>query len=79
LKASLSTWGGALSVTPSRQQGIAFGFYNGALGVGALIASIGFGDLYQRFSPAIAFATAAALAGVAAVLLLFVPTTRTRD
>jgi MFS family permease len=57
-------------LTPSTQQGTAFGVYNAALGIGALIASIAFGYLYQRFSPAIAFGTGAALAGLAAVLLL---------
>jgi MFS family permease len=59
-------------LTPSRQQGTAFGLYNAALGVGALIASIAFGYLYQRFGPATAFGSGAALAGLAAVLLLIV-------
>jgi MFS family permease len=63
-------------LTPSKQQGTAFGLYNAALGIGALIASIGFGYLYQRFGPSIAFSTGAALAGLAALLLSIVPTTR---
>jgi MFS family permease len=61
-------------LTPAGRQGAAFGFYNAALGVGALIASIGFGYLYERFGPAVAFGTGSALAAVAAVLLLMLPT-----
>ena len=61
-------------LTPARRHGTAFGFYNGALGVGTLTASVLFGFLYERFSPATAFTTGAVLAGIAAVLLLIVPT-----
>jgi MFS family permease len=57
-------------LTTVAKQGTAFGIYNAVLGVGALIASVMFGVLYERFSPAAAFGTGAALAGVAAVLLL---------
>ena len=57
-------------LTPVATQGTAFGIYNAVLGVGALIASVMFGLLYERFSPAVAFGTGAGLAGVAAVLLL---------
>ena len=63
-------------LTPAQRHGTAFGVYNGALGAGALTASVVFGVLYERFSPAIAFSTGAGLAGVAAVLLLFIPTGR---
>jgi predicted MFS family arabinose efflux permease len=42
--------------------------------VGALIASVLFGYLYEHFGSSTAFTTGAALAGVAAVMLLFVPT-----
>lgn len=63
-------------LTPATRSGTAFGLYNAALGVGALIASIGFGLLYQRFGPSTAFSTGAALAGVAAVLLLITSTDR---
>jgi MFS family permease len=58
-------------LTTVAEQGTAFGIYNAVLGVGVLIASVMFGVLYERFSPATAFGTGAALAGVAAVLLLF--------
>ena len=56
-------------LTTVAKQGTAFGIYNAVLGVGALAASVMFGVLYERYSPAVAFATGAGLAGVAAVLL----------
>jgi MFS family permease len=61
-------------LAPSSARGTAFGFYNAALGLGALLASVVFGVLYDRYGHALAFGTGAALAGLAAVLLLFVPT-----
>ena len=61
-------------LTPAGRQGLAFGLYNAALGVGALLASIAFGVLYERFGPSIAFSTGAALAGTAAALLLTLQT-----
>lgn len=61
-------------LTPRGRQGTAFGYYNAAIGVGALIASVAFGFLYERFGPGVAFGTGSALAGVAAVLLLALPT-----
>ncbi len=60
-------------LTPPHRQGIAFGLYNGVLGVGMLIASIAFGVVYDRISPAAAFIMGAALSATAAVLLLLVP------
>ena len=57
-------------LTTVAKQGTAFGIYNAVLGVGALVASVMFGVLYERFSPAVAFGTGAGLAGVAAGLLL---------
>jgi MFS family permease len=63
-------------LTPSRRHGTAFGYYNAALGAGTLTASVVFGYLYEHFGPATAFTTGAALAGVAAVLLMVVPTHR---
>jgi len=61
---------------PDARRGTAFGWYNAALGVGALLASVIFGFLYDHFGHATAFTTGAVLAGVAAVLLLFVPSSR---
>ena len=60
-------------LTPALKHGTAFGWYNATLGVGALTASVVFGFLYERFSPATAFGTGAVLAAVAAVLLMWVP------
>jgi MFS family permease len=66
-------------LTPRDRRGAAFGVYNGTLGGGALIASILFGYLYEHFGSPVAFMTGAALAGVAAVLLLFIPTDTIKD
>jgi MFS family permease len=57
-------------LAPSRLHGAAFGLYNAALGIGALSASVIFGILYDRLSPAIAFITGASLAAIAVILLL---------
>jgi MFS family permease len=62
-------------LTPAQRHGTAFGVYNAALGLGTLAASVLFGFLYERVSPATAFTAGAALAGIAAMLLLTVPTT----
>ena len=59
-------------LTPARQQGTSFGLYYGVLGVGMLVASIAFGLVYDRVSPAAAFIMGAALSAAAAVLLLVV-------
>ena len=64
-------------LTPAASQGTAFGYYNATLGAGALIASITFGFLYERFGASVAFGTGAGLAALAAVLLLFVGEPRT--
>jgi MFS family permease len=61
-------------LAPVDRRGSAFGFYNAALGVGALLASVVFGVLYERFGHGVAFGTGAALAALAAVLLLLVRT-----
>jgi MFS family permease len=66
-------------LTPPDRRGAAFGLYNATIGTGALIASILFGYLYEHFSSSTAFTTGAVLAGVAAVMLVFVPTTPLRD
>jgi MFS family permease len=64
-------------LTPPHRQGTAFGLYYGVLGVGMLVASIAFGVVYDRVSPAAAFIMGAALSAVAAVLLLVVPLSNT--
>ncbi len=66
-------------LTPEGRRGAAFGMYNGTIGAGALVASILFGYLYEHFGSSTAFTAGAALAGVAAVLLLFIPTDTIKD
>lgn len=53
------------------ERGAAFGWYNCAIGIGALPASLVFGFIWQRFNPLSAFGFGAALAMLAAVLLFF--------
>jgi len=62
---------------PAGRRGTAFGWYNAALGVGALAASVVFGLLYERFGHAAAFTTGAVLAAAAAVLLVLLPADKT--
>jgi MFS family permease len=66
-------------LTPATRRGAAFGWYNAVTGVGALLASILFGELYEHFGAPVAFMTGAALAGGAAVLLLLIPTDTIKD
>ncbi len=61
-------------LTPSGRAGTAFGYYNAALGLGTLAASVVFGLVYERVSPSAAFSVGAALAFVAAALLAVTPT-----
>ena len=65
-------------LTPAARHGIAFGFYNAALGVGALAASVVFGLLYDLFGASTAFGTGSALATVAAILLMLIRTDKPR-
>ena len=58
-------------LAPQRSRGTAFGYYNAALGVGALLASLIFGLLWTRLSADAAFLTGAALAALATLLLYF--------
>lgn len=62
----------ALLVDISRpeERGSAFGWYNFAVGIGALPASLLFGFIWQGLGPRIAFGFGAGLAALAAVLLL---------
>jgi MFS family permease len=66
-------------LTPMERRGAAFGWYNAVTGIGALIASIVFGELYEHFGAPVAFMTGATLAGTAAVLLLLIPTDTIKD
>ncbi|MBM3884609.1 MAG: MFS transporter [Gemmatimonadetes bacterium] len=56
-------------LVPEDRRGVAFGWFNAALGVGALPASIGFGIVWEQFGASTAFCAAAGLAGAATVLL----------
>jgi MFS family permease len=56
-----------------QRRGTAFGWYNLAIGIGALPASLLFGFIWERVSPTMAFDVGALLAVLAAVLLLAVP------
>ncbi len=59
-------------LVPNTRRGVAFGWYNLAVGVGALPASIIFGEIWDRVSPAAAFTFGAALAAGASVGIMFV-------
>ena len=54
------------------RRGTAFGWYNLAIGIGSLPASLLFGLVWDRFGPARAFEVGAALAFAAATVLLMV-------
>ncbi|HUF23319.1 MAG TPA: MFS transporter [Vicinamibacterales bacterium] len=56
-------------LSPAQLRGTAFGFYNAALGLGLLAASLLFGAIWVSISPAAAFLTGAGIALVAAALL----------
>jgi MFS family permease len=56
-------------LTPSRLGGTAFGLYNAAIGVGALLASVAFGLVWKAVSAEAAFGLGAGLALLATVLL----------
>jgi MFS family permease len=58
-------------IVKSEARGTAFGFYNLAIGIGAMPASLVTGILWQRFSAATALATGAGLSLLASILLTF--------
>ena len=66
-------------VAPSGSRGAAFGIFGGANGAAALLASVGAGALYARFGPPTPFYIGAGLAGVAAVLLVLMPISESRN
>lgn len=63
-------------LAPERLRGSAFGYYNAAIGIGALPASVVFGAIWVVASPAAAFTFGAVLAAIAVVMLLRVPEQR---
>jgi MFS family permease len=66
-------------IVPGGKRGTAYGWYNLAIGIAALPASIVFGLIWDRAGSAAAFTFGAALATVAALSLLAVPTGRPAD
>ena len=58
-------------LAPAAARGTAFGYYNAALGIGALLASLTFGAIWTKVSADAAFLTGAALAALATLLLYF--------
>ena len=62
------------TLCPPQQRGAAFGWFNAAIGIGALPASLGFGWLYQNLGAEFAFGSGACLSLVAAILLVCVTT-----
>jgi len=63
-------------LVPAAARGRAFGWYNVALGLGALPASLMFGAIWDRWGAPAAFTLGAAIAASAALLLLVVLPTR---
>lgn len=63
-------------LAPERLRGSAFGYYNAAIGIGALPASVVFGAIWVLSSPAAAFTFGAVLAAIAVMMLLRVPEQR---
>lgn len=59
-------------LAPATERGSAFGWYNCAIGAGALPASLVFGFVWQQISPQAAFGMGAGLALVSAVLLVLI-------
>jgi MFS family permease len=57
-------------LVPPERRGTAFGWYNLAVGIGALPASLMFGFVWDHYGPATAFLMGATLALIAAVGLL---------
>ena len=66
-------------LTPAGRHGTAFGYYNAALGLGTLAASVVFGFVYERIGPSTAFTMGATLAGIASILLAMTPTRLSAD
>ncbi|HKG94757.1 MAG TPA: MFS transporter, partial [Gemmatimonadaceae bacterium] len=66
-------------VAPAARRGTAFGWYNLAVGLGALPASLLFGAVWDRLGPAAAFQMGAALALAAALGMAFVAPAGGRD
>jgi MFS family permease len=64
-------------IVPGGKRGTAYGWYNLAIGIAALPASIVFGLIWDHAGSGAAFTFGAALAGLAALCLVAVPTHKT--
>ncbi|ACM20037.1 membrane protein, major facilitator superfamily [Geotalea daltonii FRC-32] len=60
-----------MDIAPTNERGTAFGWYNFAIGAGALPASLLFGFVWQLAGAGAAFTLGASLAAVAALLMFF--------
>jgi MFS family permease len=63
-------------LVPAGRRGVAFGWYNLAIGIGALPASVVFGVLWDRYGSGTAFTFGAVMAGLAVVGLAVVSVKR---
>jgi MFS family permease len=63
-------------LTPSERKGLAFGWFNFAVGIAALPSSLIFGWLYQQFGGFVAFGWGAAMAMLAATILIAIRSPR---
>jgi len=63
----------------TERKGLAFGWYNFAIGIAALPSSLIFGVLYEEFGPLVAFGWGAGLALVAVALLAGVRSGQNHD
>jgi MFS family permease len=66
-------------IVPDARRGAAFGWYNLAIGLGALPASLLFGLIWDARGPAVAFGFGAAMAMIAALALVFIAPGRPVD
>ncbi|MEO5567832.1 MAG: MFS transporter [Gemmatimonadaceae bacterium] len=64
-------------IVPGGKRGTAYGWYNLAIGIAALPASVVFGLIWDRAGSGAAFTFGAAIAGLAALALAVVPMSRT--
>ena len=58
----------------AERKGLAFGWFNFAIGIAALPSSLIFGWLYEQYGPLVAFGWGAGLSAIAALLLMCVST-----
>jgi MFS family permease len=65
-------------LTPSERKGLAFGWFNFAVGIAALPSSLIFGWLYQQFGGLVAFGWGAMMAVVAAMILFAIRSPRSK-